>query len=153
MFDFVFIIWLLFLSIYVKSHHTLWAKTHISGCGRSKKNNFIFFERLAMIEDKQPFRNIIVIMESYIQFFYKFVCRKCPILWLKMPAPSWPGYFRTGIFKCHRLINSPLTLQELLPLSPHTESQKRRVIHKCSRVFLGIQIFPVFAVLNHWILM
>jgi len=34
-----------------------------------KNKHFIFFERLAMIQDKQPFRNIIVIMESYIQFF------------------------------------------------------------------------------------
>ena len=41
-----------------------------------------------MIEEKQPFRNIIVIMESYIQFFYKFVYRSCPIfrlMFLKMP--------------------------------------------------------------------
>ena len=58
------------LSIYVKSRHTEWAQTHTSGCVRSKKQkHFIFFERLAMIQDKQPFRNIIVIMESYIQFF------------------------------------------------------------------------------------
>jgi len=51
--------------------------THNSGYGPilavagGAKNNFsIFFERLAMIEEKQPFRNIIVIMESDIHFFF-----------------------------------------------------------------------------------
>jgi len=50
-----------------------------------------------MIEEKQPFRNIIVIMESYIQFFYKLFTEtvqyfdwcfsKCQI--------SWKGNFET----------------------------------------------------------
>jgi len=61
---------LLFSSIYVKSHHLYNGRGPILAVAwGTKNNNSIFFERLAMIEEKQPFRNIIVIMESYIQFF------------------------------------------------------------------------------------
>jgi len=70
MFHFICICGTLFSSIYVNSQmSTQWTMIHFSGCVRSKKQKFIFFERLAIIEEKQPFRNIIVIMESNIQFF------------------------------------------------------------------------------------